>query len=210
MRIFHWCLAGGFAVAWFAGEEGETLHFWTDYAIAALIAVRVIWGFMGPRYARFTEYARGSRATFAYLKDSLDGHQLRYIGHDPLAAVMLLTLLITLSGTALTGWLLEDSARLALLPDLSVKPQVGSTVRVWRHDDQHVALYFNGKDMLVENYRSLFADDLLYSKNRAVLFKVSEPLPEALTKQCIRMVLYYHRDKKTRQGLVSHESNVTH
>ncbi len=47
-----------------------------------------------------------------------------------------------------------------------VKPQVGSTNRVWRHDEQHVALYFNCQSTLVESFRFLFADELHYSKNR--------------------------------------------
>lgn len=79
---------------------------------------------------------------------------------------------------------------------LPVKPKVGSTLRVWRYDDQDVALYFNCQSMLVENFRTLFSDDLRYSKNRAVLFNVSAPMPEALAKDCIRMALYYHYDKQ--------------
>ena len=93
---------------------------------------------------------------------------------------------------------LEEALKWGQPGYLPIKPRVGSTVRVWRHDDQHVGLYFNCQSMLVENFRALFADDLLYSKNRAVLFDVSQPLPEALAKQCMHMALYYHRDNRSR------------
>ncbi len=91
---------------------------------------------------------------------------------------------------------IEESLKWGQPAYLPVKPRVGSTIRVWRHDEQHVALYFNCQSTLVENFRFLFADELHYSKNRAVLFDVGGPIPEVLVRQCIRMALYYHRDKK--------------
>ena len=92
---------------------------------------------------------------------------------------------------------IEESLKWGQPAYLPVKPRVGSTIRVWRHDEQHVALYFNCQSTLVESFRLLFADELHYSKNRAILFDVGGPMPEVLVRQCIRMALYYHRDKKT-------------
>jgi cytochrome b len=39
---------------WLAGEDSLGLHEWAGYGAAALIALRVVWGFFGTRYARFT------------------------------------------------------------------------------------------------------------------------------------------------------------
>lgn len=76
------------------------------------------------------------------------------------------------------------------------KKGIGSTLRIARHDDEHLGLYFNCNTTLVETFRDLFATDLQYSKNRAVLLNVSQALPEDLIRPCICMGLYYHRDRK--------------
>ena len=54
VRIFHWGLVASFAIAWVTAESLEGLHEWAGYAAAALIGFRLIWGLIGPRYARFT------------------------------------------------------------------------------------------------------------------------------------------------------------
>ena len=100
-------------------------------------------------------------------------------------------------GMSATGGI-EESLKWGQPAFLPVKPKVGSTIRVWRHDEQHVALYFNCQSTLVEDFIFLFADELQYSGNRAIVFSVDTPLPEVLVRQCIRMALYYHRDKKVR------------
>ena len=78
---------------------------------------------------------------------------------------------------------------------LPEKPRVGSTVRIDRFDDDHVALYFNCQSMLVEGFRTTFGDDVTYSKNRAVLFNLSDPLPESIVKTCVTRAFRYHLDK---------------
>lgn len=47
------------------------------------------------------------------------GQERRYLGHNPAGAVMIVAILVTLSGTALTGWLMEEPARTPMLPGLS-------------------------------------------------------------------------------------------
>lgn len=81
---------------------------------------------------------------------------------------------------------------------LPMKPRVGSTVRLGRFDDTHVALYFHCQTTLVESFRSLFGNEFKYSKYRAVLFGVNEPLPEEAIKICLRMALYYHYNKRVK------------
>ena len=59
VRVFHWSLVAAFALAWLTGEDSLGLHEWAGYGAAALIALRVVWGFFGTRYARFTQFVRG-------------------------------------------------------------------------------------------------------------------------------------------------------
>ncbi len=109
VRSFHWGLVAAFAVAWLAADEVQPLHEATGYAVAALLALRLIWGFVGSRHARFTQFVRGPAATLAYLGDMLHRRERRHLGHNPAGAAMIVALMVTLSGTALSGWLLEQS-----------------------------------------------------------------------------------------------------
>ena len=83
------------------------------------------------------------------------------------------------------------------------RPRVGSPVRIGPYDDDHVALFFNCRTLLVERFRSTFGDALSYAGNRAVLFRLSEPLPDEAIGACVRAALRYHLDKRHRSGLTS-------
>lgn len=118
VRAFHWSLVGAFALAWLTAEELSAVHEAAGYAVAGLVAVRLVWGLVGSRYARFAQFLTGPRTTVAYLGAMARGRERRYLGHNPAGAAMIVALLVTLSGTALTGWLMAEPARIALLPDL--------------------------------------------------------------------------------------------
>ncbi|GAB4355202.1 MAG: cytochrome b/b6 domain-containing protein [Kiloniellaceae bacterium] len=105
VRVFHWSLVLSFAVAWISADEWDDLHIWAGYAAAALIAFRLVWGLIGPRYARFSQFVRSPRAVAAYLKDLLAGREARYLGHNPAGGAMILLLIVSLAALCLTGWM---------------------------------------------------------------------------------------------------------
>lgn len=116
VRILHWTLVGAFATAWFTAEEIPPVHEFAGYAVAALIGFRIVWGFVGGRSARFAQFVRGPAATLSYVGDIAKGRERRFLGHNPAGAAMVVALLVTLSGTAFTGWLMEEPARAAAAP----------------------------------------------------------------------------------------------
>jgi cytochrome b len=118
VRVFHWGLVGAFATAWLTADELQPVHEIAGYTVAALVALRLVWGFVGSRYARFAQFLKGPGETLAYLGDMTRGRERRYLGHNPVGGVMIAALLITLSGTALTGWLMGEASRVAMLPDM--------------------------------------------------------------------------------------------
>ena len=69
VRAFHWALAASFVVAWLSSENWERLHDAVGYAAGALVALRVVWGFLGPRYARFAQFVRSPDTVIAYLTE---------------------------------------------------------------------------------------------------------------------------------------------
>lgn len=104
VRVFHWSLAGLFLVNFFT-EDGELVHRGIGYAILALLAVRFVWGWIGTRHARFSDWVPGPRRVRAYLRERLAGRSRRQLGHNPGAAVMILLLLVGVLLVGVTGWL---------------------------------------------------------------------------------------------------------
>lgn len=105
VRLFHWGLAASFVIAWITAEEWDSLHYWAGYAAGALIALRLIWGQIGTRYARFTQFIKSPAATLKYLGDILRGAEPRYLGHNPAGAAMIIALILAMAGCILTGWM---------------------------------------------------------------------------------------------------------
>lgn len=118
VRVFHWTLVASFALVWLTGDEDSQLHQWLGYAIAALLAFRLVWGVIGPRYARFTQFLTGPAALMRYLRELPNAREPRYIGHNPAGGTMIAAMLLTLSATVFTGWLLVEPQRLAMLPEM--------------------------------------------------------------------------------------------
>jgi len=63
----------------------------------------VIWGFVGSRYARFSDFVRSPIVALVYFRDLLYGRARRYVGHSPAGGAMVITLLICLAATVATG-----------------------------------------------------------------------------------------------------------
>lgn len=105
VRLFHWSLVLSFAVAWLSAESWKDLHEWAGYAAALLISIRLVWGFVGSRYARFRQFVRKPASVISFGKAMLRHDEPRYIGHNPAGGYMILGLIATMSVTALTGWM---------------------------------------------------------------------------------------------------------
>jgi cytochrome b len=105
VRIGHWSLVICVAVSWATGEGGKGLHEGFGYAAAAIVALRVVWGFSGPRFARFADFVHAPAATFAYTLRVITGSEPRYLGHNPLGGWSIVALLVCIALTSLTGWL---------------------------------------------------------------------------------------------------------
>lgn len=108
VRIFHWSLVASFAVAFFSGEDRDlrALHLWAGYAGAALVGLRILWGFAGTHYARFGQFVRAPRTILSYVRDVAMGREARYLGHNPAGGAMIVLLLLSMLGLGITGHLL--------------------------------------------------------------------------------------------------------
>jgi cytochrome b len=105
VRLFHWSLVASFAAAWFSANRAEDLHVWTGYAAGGLILLRLVWGLVGTRYARFSSFVTGPGRVLAYAMAILKGTEARHIGHNPAGGAMVLALMAGVCGLAVTGWM---------------------------------------------------------------------------------------------------------
>lgn len=106
VRVFHWSLAGLFLLAYATGDEIETVHIAAGYTIAGLLGLRILWGFVGPRNARFSDFVRSPRAVLAYMRDVALLRAPRYLGHNPAGGTMVVALIVTLIVTCSTGYMM--------------------------------------------------------------------------------------------------------
>lgn len=105
VRLFHWTLVLAFFIAYFTEPEdaGFAVHVWAGYLVGGLIVLRVMWGFVGTKHARFGDFAFAPAHALRYLVDLARGRAKRHIGHSPAGAWMVYLLLVTLAATVLTG-----------------------------------------------------------------------------------------------------------
>jgi cytochrome b len=110
VRLGHWALVAGIAVAWLTREGARGLHEQIGYVVLAIVAVRLLWGFSGTQYARFAQFVRSPATTWAYARQVLADREPRHLGHNPLGGWMTVVLLAMIALVALSGWLYTTDA----------------------------------------------------------------------------------------------------
>jgi cytochrome b len=106
VRLFHWALVAGFVANAFFTRPGKATHEWVGYGVAGLIALRLIWGLVGTRHARFTDFPPSVVGSIGQLRDMATGRRHAHLGHSPLGALMIYNLLLTMAAIATTGYMM--------------------------------------------------------------------------------------------------------
>lgn len=110
VRLFHWSLVIGFTANALVVEDESKLHEWIGYAVVALVALRLVWGLIGPATARFASFTPGARDVMEQIGDIATGRHHAHVGHSPLGALMIFNLLATMLAIGLTGFLMTTNA----------------------------------------------------------------------------------------------------
>jgi cytochrome b len=112
VRVAHWALVAAFAVAYVTEDDALTVHVWAGYAVGAIVVMRIVWGFVGPQYARFGDFLYRPGVVIGYLGALVRLRGRRYLGHSPAGGAMVILLILALLATVGSGlWLyaVEDN-----------------------------------------------------------------------------------------------------
>lgn len=109
-RLFHWSLVLLFIFLIISGESDDLMqwHFYAGYLLSGLILFRVMWGFLGTRYARYSSLTFNPASAVRYTKALLRAKHTAQYGHTPAGSMMILILLGLISVQLLTGLMSTD------------------------------------------------------------------------------------------------------
>lgn len=104
VRLIHWAQVIVIIAAWITSGMVGNVHEYVGYSAGVLVFMRLLWGGIGNRYARFKQFLKPAPATLQYLQLVIHSKAPRYIGHNPLGGWMMLVLLCCVVLLVLTGW----------------------------------------------------------------------------------------------------------
>lgn len=170
VRIGHWTLVIAFFTAYFTEDDFMTQHTWAGYVVGTIVLIRIIWGLIGTKHARFSDFIYSPNAIFKYLSGLFHRKPQHYIGHNPAGGAMVIALLLSLSATVYTGLTLyaveENAGPLAGLvtTNLGTNPSIpmissahASTVEN-NHDSKHGTTANKDAEEFWEELHEFFAN----------------------------------------------------
>jgi len=106
IRAFHWITVVGVLVTFLTGEWRD-LHTTAGYVVMGALLVRITWGFVGSRHARFVDFVPRPGKLLKYGNSIVQGKDSRYPGHNPAGGAMVMVLVLTLALMSITGWMMS-------------------------------------------------------------------------------------------------------
>lgn len=113
-RVFHWLFALLFVVAFVIAKTVDDdsyvfdFHSMAGLTLGFLVTLRIIWGFVGTRHARFTGFNLKPQDLVTYFWGILSGAKKKWAGHNPASSWAALIMMIFALGLALTGYLMTS------------------------------------------------------------------------------------------------------
>ncbi|MCC7427926.1 MAG: cytochrome b/b6 domain-containing protein [Alphaproteobacteria bacterium] len=108
-RLFKWSFALLVAASWATGQwKMWGWHFWSGYALMALVIFRILWGLVGSETARFAHFLRGPGAALRHFRELRHGGPDRQIGHNAAGGFVVFLLLVLVAVQLGTGLFSDD------------------------------------------------------------------------------------------------------
>ena len=109
-RLFHVAFALTVVGAIACAKLGSGLMTWhvrLGIVALALLAFRVVWGLVGPRYARFSQFVVSPARAWRYLRQE-GAMQRGHAGHNPAGGWSVIAMLVIIGFQAVTGLFAND------------------------------------------------------------------------------------------------------
>jgi cytochrome b len=110
VRSGHWLLVALFAILYFKSGKFP-LHAYAGLAIMGIVVIRIVWGFVGGRAARFSSFLFSPAAAFRYFRQALGGHAPYHASHNPMGAWMVYLLLLLLLVNGVLGMMYYSTSQ---------------------------------------------------------------------------------------------------
>jgi cytochrome b len=162
LRLFHWLLVLSIAASWYTAEYSEEyltigenvygytqIHFWLGYWALGLIVFRILWGFFGPRHARFTAFLAGPGRVLGYGRTLFRRDSTPSVGHNPIGGWMVVVMILMVGAQAVTGLFLIDNTEIWPAPyHPSVSAETAGSLGRFHHVNFDVLLWVIGLHVL--------------------------------------------------------------
>ncbi|WP_319519192.1 cytochrome b/b6 domain-containing protein [uncultured Martelella sp.] len=109
VRITHWTIAAAIIINGLLSKPGGTIHVWVGWITMSVLVIRLGWGLLGPREARFSAFPPDPRAAIAHLISVIRGKPREYSSHNPAGAMMVYALWAMLAIVIATGLIMTDA-----------------------------------------------------------------------------------------------------
>jgi cytochrome b len=164
LRLFHWILVLSLLASWYTAEmssKGEffefrgqpygyaELHFWLGFWALGMVIFRILWGFVGPKHARFSSMLAGPRRLVSYAGQVLKRDSEPTVGHNPMGALVVVLMLLIVGAQAVAGLFLIDNTEIFPAPyHVAVSESLASKLMRFHHFNFHLLQWVVGLHVL--------------------------------------------------------------
>jgi len=172
-RLYHWvqlilvCIS--YYTQWLMSPSADPTmrwHRWCGYSVLVLLVFRLLWGGAGSQTARFASFIPSPRAALCYAGQLASGRAPKFLGHNPIGALMVAALLLVLAAQALSGLFTVDSNGIFGGPfghyDLLDQPPAWkAALQRWHHVGANLLLALIAIHVLVNLFYQFFLRERL-------------------------------------------------
>lgn len=123
-RIFHWCFSGLFISAFLIAKTIDSdsvvfiFHMLLGINLGFLVFLRLLWGLVGTKHARWGDWDFHPRHLMSYLVGILKGDTRKWAGHNPASSWAAILMILFASGLVVSGLLMTGGGYKEDLEDL--------------------------------------------------------------------------------------------
>ena len=159
-RLFHWLLVIAVAVSIYTGNDGGLdemdWHMISGYSVLGLICFRVLWGFAGSHYARFSQFLRGPGPILEHSRQLLKRGHAHEPGHNPLGAFSVMVMLLLLAFQAGSGLFATDDILLEGPLVHLISMDTARQITGWHETNVYLIYGMLGLHVIAIGFYSLF------------------------------------------------------